>query len=153
MSDLAKFAGQCAAFSGEMVKAEKVGVRKVALGLTTVVRARTNAVASGGRLSGVGRRGAKIGAKYEILGNGTAIVKATGPYQLIERDTAGHGEPRGSRRKKRVLSIPGVGFRRSVHHPGTRGKHTFERAVAEWAPEAPRVFQREVAAGITRAFR
>ena len=32
-------------------------------------------------------------------------------------------------REKKVLYIPGIGWRRDVHHPGTKGKHPWRNAV------------------------
>lgn len=122
---------------------------------------------SGGdlRLSGVnaakGRGGnAPIGVSYRVrkdsgFGVGaSAFVKATGPLQIINNDTAGRvirsaystgrgtvGRARVARRgfvgpvlpgqfseggRRAVLNIPGVGFRRSARHPGTRGKQTWQ---------------------------
>lgn len=50
--------------------------------------------ATGGdlRLSGVGKKGARIGVRYNVRGqaNATAIVSATGPAQLVERDVKPH---------------------------------------------------------------
>ena len=133
-------------------QAEKDGARKVAAGLTATARRTTAAAAPGGRLN-VGKRGARIGVRYDVRGNGEAIVRATGPYQLIERDTSGHVEPKGRRRgRSKVLHIPGIGFRRTVRHPGTKGKHPFERAVREYTPKAPKVFQREVAQAMRKTF-
>lgn len=153
MTDLGQFAQQCRTFSGELAKAQKAAATKAAQGLTDRVNANTRAVAASGVLSGVGKRGAKVGAKTEPLRVGSAIVKATGPYQLIERDTAGHREPRAGRAKRRVLLIPGVGYRRSVHHPGTKGKHPFEKAIGAYGPQVPKVFQTEVHSAMARSFR
>lgn len=122
---------------------------------------------SGGdlKLSGVnkakGRAGnAKIGVSYRVrkaAGVGvdaTAMIRATGPLQIINNDTAGRvirsaystntrrtkrvkgGSSRGfvgpvlpgqfAGGRKAVLNIPGVGFRRSARHPGTKGKDTWQ---------------------------
>lgn len=119
---------------------------------------------SGGdsKLSGVnkakGRAGnAKVGAKFRMLpsgdGGASAEVRATGPLQIIDRDTSGHvirsaysniqtsTRRRGSLRgfigpvlpgqttggRQAVIHIPGVGFRRSARHPGTNGKDTWRK--------------------------
>jgi hypothetical protein len=153
MTTLEQFAGQCRTFSGELAKAQKAAAGKAAQGLQDKVNANTRAIAASGALSGVGKGGARVGVKVESLKAGSAIVKATGPYQLIERDTAAHRVPRAARGKKRVLLIPGIGYRRSVHHPGTKGKHPFERAVNAYGPQVPRVFQAEVRSAMARSFR
>ncbi len=113
------------------------------------------AVASGNRLRGVGKSGARIGVISKLLegepGLGVAIVQGTGPLHLIERDNKDHDIPRtaGSRRlrtasgrlsKKRqstgtvlsgrqVLVINGNIITGPVHVSGSRGKHPFERGV------------------------
>jgi len=153
VTTLQDFAGQCAVFAVELTKAQKAAAAKAAQGLTDRVNANTRSVAASGVLSGVGKRGAKVGAKTEPLRIGSAIVKATGPYQLIERDTSAHREPRAARRRGRALLIPGIGYRQSVHHPGTKGKHPFEKAVNQYGPQVPRVFQAEVRSAMGRSFR
>lgn len=87
------------------------------------------------RLRGVGKNGRKLGVRYTIVhGDDTsqALVFVTGPFQLIERNTSAHQIPRvrGPRARVRYAVIPGVGPRRSAQHPGTHGKHPFERSVA-----------------------
>jgi hypothetical protein len=168
MSDLARFAGQCGRFVGELDRVQKDATRKTALGLTVAARATTRAAAPGGVLAGVGRAGKKVGVQAQPAPSGDWLVKATGPYQLIERDTKAHTIPkqldvlnvarrrrqlRAGFRARRPLNIPGVGWRRSVHHPGTRGKHPFEKAVREFAPQAPKVFRAEVASAMAKTFR
>lgn len=115
-------------------------------------------------LSGVnkskGRPGnAKLSVNYRVRSSGltaTALLKATGPLQIISNDTSGRvirsayssnvrgtaARRRGGARgfigpvvpgqfagggRKAVLNIPGVGFRRSARHPGTKGKDTWQR--------------------------
>jgi hypothetical protein len=136
---------------------------------------------SGGdlRLSGVnrakGRQGnTKIGARFDIKSSGRKVraeVKATGPVQLIANDTAGRvirsayakgrsrkgfvgptagGQFRGDRRA--VLNIPGIGFRRSVRHPGTRGKDTWRKGRKGAEPKVTRVMRQETANIVKRGF-
>jgi hypothetical protein len=113
------------------------------------------------RLSGVGRRGAKIDVRYKTAAWGNhgwqSVIFATGPFQLIERDTRPHIEPRQnstSRGKKRFVVIPnpssGEGVYRLVHHPGTRGKHTFERGVEVSIPIVQEMFTKE-SSGVSHA--
>lgn len=101
-----------------------------------------------------GRQGnAKVGVRYDIRGGEVpwSKIKATGPLHLLERDTGGRvirsAYLRGAGRKysgqkapiqgpglmgrnfrgdrRAVLNIPGIGYRRSARHPGTKGKHPF----------------------------
>lgn len=161
MSTPAQFTAKMRRATDEIVNAGKSGVEQVSLDLTRKAR-RNIAAESGGdsRLSGVGKSGAKVGAKYTVRGgeNVTGLVTATGPLQLIERDTKPHVEipKRASSSRRRsgptVLSTP-YGPRRSVQHPGTKGSHPFERAVNATIPDALHIFQRELGEALRRAFR
>ena len=84
------------------------------------------------RLSGVGKRGAKVGARFDIKGRDRVELKATGPLHLVNGPTSPHRIPRErktKRAKKRYAVIPGVGVRAYARHPGTRAKRTWTRAV------------------------
>lgn len=153
MTTLAQFAAQAGRFPVALEQARKAGARKAAAGMTTAVRGTTRAAAPGGVLIGVSRKGARVGVVVQESRNGDWLVKVTGPYQLIERNTRAHREPAAGRRRRKAMLIPGIGYRRSVHHPGTRGKHPFERAVDAYGPQVPAVFDREVAAAMTKTFR
>lgn len=102
--------------------------------------------ASGGdlRLSGVGRKGAKLGVR-DRTETGSGTIYATGPIQLIEHDTAAHVIPRVNRRKKKVLHFPDGSFRRTVEHPGTSGKAPFAKGVRKVRPKIGRYFDQETA--------
>lgn len=66
---------------------------------------RNKAVGSDGRMSGVGKNGAKLGVKYNIEQAGssfTSFVKATGPWQFIENDTRSAGVVRAKRYRRAV---------------------------------------------------
>lgn len=136
---------------------------------TPLVRA-----ATGGdmKLSGVGRKGgAKVGVRYDVKGtrNATAIVKATGPAHLVERDVKPHPvasryAPRkiGRTRAARLQGIAaggatGVGWNRravisfngregkafaryAVNSGGSKGRHPFERGFAKGARISPEVY-------------
>lgn len=86
-----------------------------------------------GKLRGVGKRGARVGVRYDF-GNRrqSVLVRATGPFQLLERNTKPHRIPkeRGGRARKRLVVIPGVGPRASANHPGTHGKHPWAKGTA-----------------------
>lgn len=121
-----------------------------------VIRDSIYAVTRGGRLSGVGKNGARVGVRTVFNGSRSAIVQATGPLQLIERDTSAHAIPRvtSSRRLRTaagrlshkrestgralsgrtILVINGSVITGPVQHPGTTGKHPFERGADAAAP-------------------
>lgn len=135
--------------------ANKDGVAKAALFVTTAIRTQTKAVVPSMRLSGVGRSGAKIGAGFDMIGvtNPTALVRARGPFHLIERDTKPHTiGPRRRRRGGKAIRMEGGAVRRSVEHPGTKGKHPFERAVRASIPLVPLVYGREQTKALARVF-
>jgi hypothetical protein len=154
------------------------GIKVAALHVTTEIRDATRRATGGdSRLSGVGKSGAKLGAKYKIYGwsNPTAYITATGPYHLLERDTSPHRIiPRGRRVSKRwenavrkgrlpadskkiflggkkALAFNGRLYS-SVQHPGSAGKHTFERTWKRVAPDTPKIFEREVEAELRKAW-
>jgi hypothetical protein len=98
-------------------------------------------------------RGATVGVEINVVGAGgraSARVTGTGPVLLVEDDTRRHRQPfqysgrytigagqvtrRGTAAKrlrakrKGFIYIPGVGFRQSVNHPGTKGKRPITKA-------------------------
>lgn len=128
--------------AGNALKTDQQGVvAAAALELKKAVTLRLAVAAPRGRLN-VGKRGARIGVRYKLEAT-SATVFMFGPAQLIERDTRPHRIPRetiGRGRKKRAntkpISIPGVGVRQSAMHPGTKGKHPWERGVTAGLPRA-----------------
>lgn len=116
------------------------------------------------RLSGVGRRGgtrrgAKLGVRYHVRDQGDEAVswiKATGPFPLIERDVPAHVIPRATTRAAIFAVIPnattGDGVFSSVNHPGTKGKHPFERGSIQAMPAVTRMFEAQNLAAIGRVF-
>lgn len=151
MTTLQQFAAKTAALGPKMREAEVAAVKAGAQQAVGLIRDEIRAVAPGGTLKMNGKP-KRVGASFKMGTGSQASVSAEGPMQLIERDTASHFEPRGSsstllgyrtnkrtgattvrERKRRgrsavkVLSIPGIGFRRTVIHPGTKGRHPFEK--------------------------
>lgn len=139
--DLAGFAQQMAAMPDELLTMRRLGVNRSALAVTTAIRA-SIAGGTGGdsRLSGVGRGGARVGARYDVKGaaNPTALIRATGPLHLVEYPTRAHEIPRrGGRRRRgrgqRVVVVNGHPYAR-VHRGPTRGKGLWQRGVATGMP-------------------
>lgn len=119
-------------------------------------------------LSGVGK-GTRVGVRVNVnkrKTSPTALVAASGPLQIINNNTAGHViRPKGVTGRQRrgfigptlpgqfrarniigpqkapVLNIPGIGFRRSARHPGTRGKQTWQRATKRAYPAATKIMR------------
>lgn len=103
------------------------------------------------RLSHVGKRGARIGARFDLVA-GEAFVKATGPVPLLANPTKPHTIPRAGRRRPKGLLIPGVGVRASVNHPGTKGKDTWNRGRESAQPKIRAAIGEKSDAIVRRAF-
>lgn len=143
----------------ELGRAQRSGVQQSALTVTRGIRSTVRA-ASGGdnRLSGVGRRGARVGAKYDVKGstNPTAIIRATGPMQLIEHPTRPHGITRRKRRRKAgrgALKLADGSFRASTRHPGTSPSKPFERGYLATRDDAGRAYDLAMQGAIRRVIR
>jgi hypothetical protein len=108
---------------------------------------------SGGdlRLSHVGRRGASVGARYDLRGD-TVDIKATGPVPLIANPIGVHRIPRANRRRRGVIAIPGIGVRASANHPGTRGKDTWNKGRERAKPRIKTAVSRKSDEVVRKAF-
>jgi hypothetical protein len=156
-------------------KGSKATVNAAALQSKKIIEKQRDADTGGdGRLSGVGRSGAKLGVSYKLEGtasNPRAFMRATGPWPLIENNTTGRvirpkrvagasrrgfvgpvapGQFSGSRRA--VLNIPGIGYRRSARHPGTKGKKTFAKGRAAAAVPAAEIVRKRTNAIVKAGF-
>ena len=132
---------------------ENEATSAAALEYTDAVRKAYRVRTGDGKMSGVGLRGAKVGARFDApkaLG-GNAIVRATGPAHLIESNTKAHVIATRRRRGKKAIVTP-YGPRRSVQHPGTRGRPTFFPTVLAKTPQAARAFQSKIHNGLVKRF-
>jgi hypothetical protein len=159
----------CRTFTELLKLAEKKIAYNNARGLRKGLLGTTRVAAPALRLN-VGKRGTRIGVRLDPYGTASYRVKATGPYQLIERDTDAHTEPRkrfgsetgrlnkktGKRavRRKRgpTLLIPGIGYRQFAAHPGTTGKHPWTRGIAAYTPQLLTVAGKQIHADLEGAF-
>jgi hypothetical protein len=133
---VAQFARACAQTPAAVRAANPNAVKAAALEIVTTQR-RLLAAATGGdsRLSGVGKRGAKLSVGFDVKGldNATALIQARGPWQFVENDVERHRvpRPRSRRGRRRYAVLPGVGF--VYDHVdgagGSTGRHPFERGV------------------------
>lgn len=145
--DLGTFAQAMADFPKRIEAANRIAVNRAALAITTDVRAAISAATGDSRLSGVGRNGAKVGARYDVKGtvNPTALIRATGPLHFLERPTSAHRiEPKARRRRRSgrppAVVVNGRPFA-SVDHPGShRPSRPWERGTASGIPKATREF-------------
>jgi hypothetical protein len=150
LADLARTAHQ---LPRELQAAEQRGVRKSALLVTRGIRDEVRAATGDNRLSGVGRRGARVGAKYDVSGgtNPTAVIRATGPLHLIDRDTDPHTIAPRKRRGAKALRLANGSFAASVRHPGTRGKHVWGKGIGKTRAGTRRVFANEIHTAMVKA--
>lgn len=123
-----------------VVQANKKAVERAAFAMKTSVQRQRGFTS---RLRGVGRSGARVGVRYDVRGvkNPTAIVRATGPFHLIESDTKAHEIAPRSRRRgggKRAVFTP-YGPKARVQHPGTKGRHPFARGVEASLPAVRKI--------------
>lgn len=108
-------------------------------------------------MSGVGRRGGKVGVGYDVKGgvNAVGIVSYRGQAHLANNPTKAHEiRPRGGargRQGKRALSTPDGAFGKVVH-PGTKGKQFFESAQPKVAAVTSKVFRQEVTRQLVSVF-
>lgn len=142
----------------DLQAAQRRGVAKGALHVTRGMRDEVRAATGDMKLSGVGKRGARVGAKYTVKGttNPTAVVKATGPAQLLEHDTKPHTIAPRRRRgqsKARALRLADGRFVASVQHPGTRAKKPYEKGFLKTRGQTGPIFDREVQAAIRGALK
>lgn len=155
MDTVLDLAAACSRFPDELQKAQRVGVGRAALHVTREIRQEIR-VATGGdmRLSNVGARGARLNARFDVRGtvNPTALIRATGPMQLIEYDTKPHEIRPRRRRGTKVLKLPN-GYVPKVRHPGTRGKRPFARGAERGALRSAEKFNEAIEQAMRRTFR
>lgn len=140
----AQFAAKMRRLSQLMPPTAHEIVNRSAFVVKLSVQARLLVAAPRGRLN-VGKRGQRIGVRYKV-DTDTATVFMFGPAQLIERDTKAHRIPNATKGRGRVkranrkpINIPGVGWRQFADHPGTKGKHPWEKGVESALPELVKV--------------
>jgi len=171
---LAEFSAKAGLYANAGIREDRRrAVESAALFATQSARASIRAGSGDGRLSQVGRSGARVGARYDIQGvkNPTALVRATGPLHLMDNPTRPHritakvrkGRSRRSRSNfYNAIFGGGTGFagatplrtpygpRFSVEHPGTRGKRTFWRGIDVARPLLPRKFSEGYRQGLRK---
>lgn len=86
------------------------------------------------------------------FGGGRAYIA-----RFLEKGTkARRIEPRAKRRgrgRRPALSVPGVGFRRSVQHPGTAATHFIEETEQRVQPALEQIYDRAAARAVDRVSR
>lgn len=159
--NLAQFTHRLDLAAKGISEAEVNGVNKVAFAMKTSVLG-LMAEATGGdlRLSGVGRKGgAKIGASYKAASariNSHALLFATGPAHLVERDTRVHSVGTGGKRRKSdviVMQLPNGDWATGPWFTGgSKGQKPFERGIEAVEPFVAQIMLAETRKGFTKAF-
>lgn len=137
----------------ELLRARRKAIIKGATELKQGVQRR---LPPSGRLRGVGKRGARIGVRYDLKGDEAAVVKAVGPLHLLERDTKPHLiEPKKRRSKggRAAVRLADGEFRTAVQHPGTKGQHPFEKGIDDARPKAVRAMANPITDAVKRGLR
>lgn len=152
-----ELAAKLLSFSGAVGAVPRSATRQVCMEAKKIMAASLAAAgAPSQRLRNVGKRGARLGVWWDVKdfgANTIGVIRATGPWQIIEWDTAPHQIPRQRRRgRTRYVRFPDGGVRRSVQHPGTRGKRPWAKGALVVARTAPRLYQAGVAAAMSSAF-
>lgn len=163
MKTVADFAKQAMTFATTLPDVEGKGEQKAALHVTKSIRAELKEVVPDGRLSGT-KKNAKLSVNYKTRPAGGVLIKANGPWPLIESDTPAHEIPneakagrkqrgRSAFKARKTLNIPGIGFRTTVSHPGTKGQKPFGKGVDKSANDVPKIIRDTVVAEMVRVFK
>ena len=116
-----------------------------------LAEAASRGISPGSRIAG-----GKWGVGYDVKGfnNPTALVRYRGPFHLVDNPTKAHriGPKRRRGRGKKAVAFNGI-VRRSVQHPGTRGKKSFPAAKKKAERAVPIVMSRSVIGGWRSALR
>lgn len=149
MQTVEEFAARAATTGEALTRAQRQLIGRAALTITKAVREEVRSATGDSRLSGVGRRGARVGAKYTVLSAGDALIQATGPLHLIERPTRGHEITprrkwsRSKRGRRAALNAAGQIYAR-VDVRGTSGKRPFRKGIARSKDKAARQYQEDM---------
>lgn len=154
----AEFARKMSRLATDITHTDTRVVKASALAVKTSVQVRLRAAVPSGKLN-VGKKGARVSVRYDLISDSEARVGMTGPAQLVESDTQPHRVPRdkvgrGRRRRdnKKLIYIPGIGVRAYANHPGTKGKHPWKKGLAASRPLISKAAAHEYFAPIRRIF-
>lgn len=149
----------------EITRANRVGVEKACLAGKNVMLATMTAALGGNRLSGVGKKGAKVGVRYHVRGymNPVGIIQYTGPAHLANSGTRPHQilprsrqtTAKGNRRRGSAKALSPAGnpwAAASADHPGTKGKKFFEKAEPIVVAQSKRIITQEVRSHLAGTF-
>jgi hypothetical protein len=100
-----------------------------------------------GVLSHMGRKGARLGMRYEVEQRGRlTFIKLVpaGPWMLTQKGAKAHQIPRTSRRRGKPRFVMGSGYshpvRAPIQHPGSGGRDSVQRAFVRVRQHASKNF-------------
>jgi hypothetical protein len=138
----------------KMERARTAATREASTHVRQRIESRTQSVTGGDMALSRARGGRGAPTRLRIRETvkagepSTATLKAQGPWPLIESSLPAHQIPktlRGRGRTRKVLLIPGIGFRRRVQHPGVRrGPGPWKRGSTEGLRGVHEIYQRAV---------
>lgn len=111
MTVSATIARQSARMAAEVSAAGRNACAAALLEVKGSIERERKRVTSTGRLRNVGSSGARLGVRYDVKGqkNPTGLIRATGPWHLVEYDT-----------KRHFIVARGLGFRSTAATRGQR---------------------------------
>lgn len=158
MSTPAQVASKFHRLAADIQNMDRNILNATALELKRSVQGTLAVAAPRGRLN-VGKKGAKVGVRFDLPAPHKAVVRMTGPAHLLESDTQAHRIPRGTigrgrrqRANTKKIFIPGVGVRAYANHPGTRGKHPWAKGIRLSLPKVDQVGGKVVHQTVAKVF-
>jgi hypothetical protein len=151
-TSVAQFAGKIAKAADAVKAAPKVAVKAAALSMKgDIEKSRNSAVGGDGRMSRVGKKGAKLGVGFKLADGGeTASMRATGPWPLIESDIPKHKIVPKKKGSRRGIAFRGV-VRASASHPGTKGKKPWRKGIDSGTPKAVKILRDQTIDAVRKA--
>ncbi len=128
-------------------KSQRIAVNKAALVAKTALLSAPGAPK--GKVAG-----GRVGVRYDVKGfdKPTALVKWFGPAHLVNNDTHAHRIAPKKRRGKKAIASSSFGPFASAEHPGTRGKHFYEKGRDTAYNLVPSVLRTETKIALGRHF-
>lgn len=152
-------AGRMAALVSNFTSAERDGINAASLQAKNIQLQELRAVTGDLRMSGVGTKGARVGARYDMLSLGKgSVVYATGPVHLLERPSKPHEittrRAKGRRRRgvtAKALGLPGQPYAK-VQHPGVRNpRRPWARGFMRAKPVVDRTIRQQYGSAFARS--
>lgn len=141
------------AVAREIDRAERTALARAGLAAKQITLAEINADTGDGRMSGIGKNGAKISARFDVTGDSVKVRMVGGAAAILERGrhTATPVKPK-KRGGKKAIATP-WGPRASAQGSTAAGHHTFDRAFEKSKPVIDRVLRDPIVDAAVRGFK